>query len=145
MIKLIKEADEKVKNNLKDFSEQEIRSFIDSIDFNKLSEILSDKLGINNLVITADSELEISFNYNTNFNDIFVHYESNNISEYCGVFSVLFPEVVINDFGGKLGVKSGKLYYYSAVSIAWEYKDGGSNGARLPFRMYWDGTQWIVK
>ena len=145
MIKLIKEADEKVKRSLKDFSEEEIKEFINSIDFKKMSDILSDELGIDNLVITADPEIETSFNYATNFNDIFVHYKSNNISEYCGVFSVLFPEVVINDFGPKIIVNNGKLRYHSAVSIAWKYKNGGSDGARLPFRMYWDGTQWIVK
>ena len=143
MIKLIKEADEKVKNNLKDFSEQEIRSFIDSIDFDRMAEILSDKLGIKNLVINVDPEFDA--NYYQKSRDLYIHYESDNLIDQCGIFSAVFSDVVINDFGAKVIVDNSKLYYLASAHLSWEYIVGGSNGARLPFRMYWDGIQWIVK
>ena len=145
MIKLIKEADEKVKNNLRDFSKKEIKEFIDSIDFNKLSDIVSDELGIKNLTINIDPEFDANFYRKPS--KLNIHYESNNLVDQCGILSAVFSNVIISDFGARVIVSNGKLYYLAPAHFFWERIDGSSGGIELPFmaRMYWDGTQWIVK
>lgn len=148
MIKLIKEADEKVKNNLKDFSEQEITHFIYFIDFDKMAEILSEELGIKNVTIKVDPKFNANNSYRNSSGELYIHFESNNLIDQGGIFLAVFSKVVIDDSDARLIVDNGKLYYFAPMHLTWEYAPytgGGSNGADLRFKMYWDGLEWTVK
>lgn len=149
MMKLIKEADEKVKNNLKDFSEQEIREFIDSIDFDRMAEKLADDLGIKKVTIKVDPEFNVDDAVRNSRGTLYIHFESNNlIFKEGGIFIAVFSKVVVEDSGARLIVDNGKLYYFAPMRLTWEfdtYLGGGSAGADLLFKMYWDGLKWIVK
>ena len=145
MIKLIKEADEKVKNNLKDFSEQEITHFIYFIDFDRMAEILAEELGIENVTIKVDPEFNGNDAYRNSRGKLYIHFESNNLIAQDRILLAVFTKVVIEDSGARLIVDNGKLSYFAPMHLTWEYVGGDSNGADLPFKMYWDGLKWIVK
>lgn len=121
---------------LSQFSEEEIKSFVDSIDFDKMERLLRNAIGIDNLKLKIE-EPDIS--------KISVHisYESDNLIEYCGIMKTVFKNVVVDDFGAGVFVENGKLYYSAAPHLSWNYLDGGYNGAKLSLRLVWDGKDWL--
>ena len=121
---------------LSQFSEEEIKSFIDSIDFDKLEKRLRNAVGIDNLKLKI-AEPDISKN------SVYISYESDNLIEHCGMMKTVFNNVVVDDFGAGVFVENGKLYYSAAPHISWNHIDGGSNGAKLSLRLFWDGKNWI--
>lgn len=121
---------------LSQFSEEEIKSFVDSIDFDEMEMILRNVIGIDNLKLKIE-EPDIS--------KISVHisYESDNLIEYCGIMKNVFNNVVLDDFGAGVFVENGKLCYSAAPHLSWNHLDGGYNGAKLSLRLIWNGKEWL--
>lgn len=97
---------------------------------------LRNAVGIDNLKLKI-KEPDISKN------SVYISYESDNLIEYCGIMKAIFNNVVVDDFGASVFVENGKLYYSAAPHLSWNYVGGGSNGDRLPLRLFWDGKDWI--
>ena len=126
--------------------EEEVRQFFDSIDFEPFFAKIREKVGDNSIKFNKPELQKFSY-------DSFpVKFESEDLTDKCGVTSCLYNKIIIGNFGG--GISSGKdsidsteetkddLFIWMPAHFKFEYKSGGSNGTELITGVYSAKDGW---
>lgn len=117
--------------------EEEAKQFFDSIDFEPLFAKIRE--------LVDDDSIKFSepqfgkFNY-----DKFdVDFKSDNLADKCGIMSVVYDKVEIDNFGGGISDDNeGNLFIWVPVHFSFKYKNGGTNGTSLVDATFTTAEGW---
>jgi hypothetical protein len=78
---------------------------------------------------------------------VHIEFQSNNISDSCGIFGKILEYCVIHTFSNSVfeDDKIGELKYWASIHISYQHHDGGSNGMDLFSAKYSKSGGWEFK
>ncbi len=132
MIKLLEDYEDTNVDSIK----EQVKSFLESIDlqplFSAIDEFVGAKLDYTSKIVQT--------NYKPYYS---LEFESNDVTKYCGVFSKILDECVIDNFSTGVSLANlDDLKYWVDVHISYHRKNGGSNGMRLFYAEYTNSNGW---
>lgn len=123
-----------IKENINDFSSEEIYNFAQNIDFEGLTEIIKNKYRIPKLKLNhSDIKVERG--------KYVVNFESDNLVDQAGFMKDVLDGIKISDFGAFIMDKNNSLYYYAPYHLTFIYKNGGQSSLESE-SVIWDGQNW---
>lgn len=123
-----------LKENINDFSSEEIYKFAQNIDFDGLTEIIKNKYRIPNLKLNhSDVKVERG--------KYVVNFESDNLVDQAGFMKDVLDGIKISDIGAFIMDKNDSLYYYAPYCLTFIYKNGGQSSLESE-SVIWDGQNW---
>lgn len=123
-----------LKENINDFSSEEIYKFAQNIDFEALTRIIKSKYGIPQLKLNPSDIQVVRGKYNINF-------ESDNLVDQAGFMKDVLDGIKISDVGAFIMNKNDSLYYYAPYCLTFIYKNGGQSSLESE-SVIWDGQNW---
>lgn len=111
-----------MKKYLSDYTNEEIESFVESINFEELYQEIRNKVG--------DDSLQFEMKYERNRIEII---NTENLKDKCGIMAVAYNEVRLATFNTSIFVEeeSGELAYWCTIHYEYEITNGGSNGITI--------------
>ena len=123
-----------LKENINEFSSEEIYNFAQNIDFDGLTEIIKNKYRIPNLKLNhSDVKVERG--------KYIVNFESDNLVDQAGFMKDVLDGIKISDVGAFIMDKNDSLYYYAPYCLTFIYKNGGQSSLESE-SVIWDGQNW---
>lgn len=123
-----------IKENINEFSSEEIYNFAQNIDFEGLTEIIKNKYRIPNLKLNhSDVKVERG--------KYIVNFESDNLVNQAGFMKDVLDGIKISDVGAFIMDRNDSLYYYAPYCLTFIYKNGGQSSLESE-SVIWDGQNW---
>lgn len=123
-----------IKENINEYSSEEIYNFAQNIDFDGLTEIIKNKYRIPNLKLShSDVKVERG--------KYVVNFESDNLVDQAGFMKDVLDGIKISDVGAFIMDKNDSLYYYAPYCLTFMYKNGGQSSLESE-SVIWDGQNW---
>lgn len=123
-----------IKENINEYSSEEIYNFAQNIDFEALTRIIKSKYGIPELKLNPSDIQVVRGKYNISF-------ESDNLVDQAGFMKNILDGVKIEDFGAYIRDDNGTLYYTAPYHLIFVYKNGGQSSLESE-SVIWDGQNW---
>ena len=123
-----------IKENINEYSSEEIYNFAQNIDFDGLTEIIKNKYRIPNLKLNhSDVKVERG--------KYIINFESDNLVNQAGFMKDVLDGIKISDVGAFIIDRNDSLYYYAPYCLTFIYKNGGQSSLESE-SVIWDGQNW---